>query len=109
MGLKLSGKRDKLVKHVSHCVKSGNHHMLDPSIDCSLVLLLFIPSTGCHAFPSHKIPTLFNYGHVHYYALESIQNVNGTKDTEDGLANMTDKAMKTGRKYVDSGFVHNMM
>ena len=32
-GLKLSGKRDELVKRVSDSVKSGNHHTLDPSID----------------------------------------------------------------------------
>ena len=28
-GLKLSGKRDDLVKRVSDCIKSGNHHTLD--------------------------------------------------------------------------------
>ena len=32
-GLKLSGKRDELLKRVSNCIKSGNHHTLDPSID----------------------------------------------------------------------------
>ena len=32
-GLKLSGKRDELLKRVSDCIKSGNHHMLDPSIN----------------------------------------------------------------------------
>ena len=32
-GLKLSGKRDELVKCMSDCVKSGNHHTLDLSID----------------------------------------------------------------------------
>ena len=32
-GLKLSGKRDELLKCVSDCIKSGNHHTLDPSID----------------------------------------------------------------------------
>ena len=32
-GLKLSGKRDDLVKRVSDCIKSGNHHTLDASID----------------------------------------------------------------------------
>jgi len=31
--LKLSGKRDDLVKGVSDCIKCGNHHMLDASID----------------------------------------------------------------------------
>ena len=83
-GLKLSGKRDELLKRVSDCIKSGNHHTLDPSIDdgkwfsakvlkenaklqanCSLSLLSFVPSTGWRAFPSQTIPSLFNYGHVH--------------------------------------------
>ena len=32
-GLKLSGKRDDLVKRVSDCMKCGNHHTLDASID----------------------------------------------------------------------------
>ena len=32
-GLKLSGKRDELLKCVSDCIKSGNHHTLDLSID----------------------------------------------------------------------------
>lgn len=32
-GLKLSGKRDDLVKHVSDCIKCGNHHTLNVSID----------------------------------------------------------------------------
>ena len=32
-GLKLSRKKDELLKCVSDCIKSGNHHTLDPSID----------------------------------------------------------------------------
>ena len=32
-GLKLSGKRDELLKRVGDCIKSGNHHTFDPSID----------------------------------------------------------------------------
>ena len=114
-GLKLSGKRDELRKRVSDCNKSGNHHTLDPSIDdgkwfsakvfkenakleanCSLSSLPFVPSTGWRAFPSQNIPSLFNYGHVHYYALESVQDI-------------MDKPLKNGRKYVDSGFVHDIM
>ena len=41
---------------------------------------------------------------------ESIQNVaDHPEDIEDGLGHMTDKPLKNGRKYVDSGFVHDMM
>ena len=127
-GLKLSGKRDELVKRVRDCVNSGNHHTLDSSIDngkwlaskilkersdvqgkCSVSSVPFIPSSGWRVFPSHNIPSLFNYGHVHYYALESIQIIDDTQDIEDGLGHMTDKPLKNGRKYVDSGFVHDLM
>ena len=72
--LKLSGKRDELLKCVSDCIKSGNHQTLDSSIDddkwfsakvlrgnaklqanCSLSSLPFVPSTGWRAFPSYRI------------------------------------------------------
>jgi len=121
----LNGKQDDFLKRVSDCLKSGNHHMLDPSIDngkwfaakivkessgiqgnCPEDSAPIIPSTSWHAFPSQKIPSLYDYGHVHYYALESIQNVS---DVSDGLGDMTDKPLKNGRKYVDSGFVHDIM
>ena len=76
----------------------------------NLTLFPFIPSTGRRAFPPNNIPSLFNYGHVHYYALESILlNLDNTEDVQDELGHMTDKAMKNGRKYVDLGFVHDMM
>ena len=50
----------------------------------------------------------------YYYALESIKTVvtkSGHQDDEDeeGLGHMTAKPLKNGRKYVDSGFVHDMM
>ena len=44
----------------------------------SSILLPFIPLTGWRDFPSHCIPSLFNYGHVYFYALESLPN-----DVED--------------------------
>jgi len=118
-GLKLSGKRDDLVKRVRDCVNSGNHHTLDPSIDngkwlaskilkersdvqgkCSVSAVPFTPSSSWRVFPSHNIPSLFNYGHVHFYALVSIQNIDDTQDIEDGPGHMTDKPLKNGRKYV---------
>ena len=71
--LKLSGKRDELLKRVSDCIKSWNHHTLDPSIDdgkwfsakvlkenaklqanSCLSSLPFVPSTGWRAFASQK-------------------------------------------------------
>ena len=126
-GLKLSGKRDELVQRVRNCIKGGNHGTIDPNIDdgkwfaakvikenckfkenCSVISLPIIPSSGWRAFPSQNIPQLFNYGHMHYYALESIL-VNGTEDSDEGVGHMTAKPIKNGGKYVDSGFVHDMM
>ena len=52
---------------------------------------------------------VLNYSHMHFYALESIQNAINSDDSEEGLRHMTDKPMKNGRKYVDSEFVHDMM
>ena len=65
----------------------------------NLTLPQFIPSSGRRAFPPNNIPSLFNYGHVHYYALEStLLNLDYTEDVQDELGHMTDKAMKNGRK-----------
>ena len=117
------------MERVRDCVKSGDLHKLDPSIDNgkwfaatvlkessdlqengNLTFPPFIPSTGRRDFPSNNIPSLSNYGHVHYYAFESILlNLDNTEDIQDGLGHMTDKPMKNGRKYVDSGFVHDKM
>ena len=114
------------MKRVSDCIKSGNHHTLNASIDDgkwfvakvlkesselqasgSSISLPFIPLTGWRDFPSHCIPSLFNYGHVYYYTLESLPN--DLEDINDGLGHMTNKPMKNGRKYVDSSFVHDVM
>ena len=32
-GIEIERKRDELLKHVSDCIKSGNHQTLDTSID----------------------------------------------------------------------------
>lgn len=123
-GLKLSGKRDELLKRVSNCIKSGNHHTLHLSNDdgkwfsakvfkekaklqpkCSF--RMFHPLAG--VLSHRKIPLLFNYGHVHYHALESVQDINGAKEIEDRLGHMADKPLKNVRKYMDSGFVHDIM
>ena len=58
---------------------------------------------------------MFNYGHVYHYTLESIKTVTldviegDQNEDECGLGHMTDKPLKNGRKYVDSGFVHDLM
>ena len=78
-----------------------------------IVTVPVIPTSGWRLFPSRDIPTLFSYGHIYYYALESIKTVHLESEMEDetdcGLGHMTYKPLKNGRKYVDSGFVHDMI
>ena len=38
-----------------------------------------------------------------------MQDINGAKVIKDGLGHMMDKPLTNGRKYVDSGFVHDIM
>ena len=105
------------MKRVAECTKAGKHHTLDPSIDegkwfaakvikencgldqsCNEVSLPEIPSKGRQDFPSCNIPQLFNYGHVHYYILESIRNVNENEEEDVGLGHMTDRPLKNWKK-----------
>ena len=90
-GLKQSGKREELLRRARDCIKSGNHRTLDSSIDdgkwfaaksvkenselkgnYTVLSTPVIPTSGWRTFPLQDIPALFNYGHVHYYALESM-------------------------------------
>ncbi|KAK3735535.1 hypothetical protein QZH41_005012 [Actinostola sp. cb2023] len=61
-----------------------------------------LPKKSWRAFPSQDIPSLFNYGHVYHYALESLPTCSDKYDKEDeddqGLGHMTDKPFKNGRK-----------
>ena len=41
-----------------------------------------IPQNGWQVFPSQNIPSMFNYGHVYYYLVESIEN-NSENDEHD--------------------------
>lgn len=129
-GLKQGGKRAELITRVTDCIKAGSHHILDVSIDdgkwfavkvhrensnvqftSEFVSVPLLPKTGWHAFPSKDIPCLFNYGHIYFYALESIRTISNEQtndENDEGLGHMTDKPLKNGRKYVDSDFVHDV-
>lgn len=60
------------------------HHILNPSIDNgkwletkilkerNAAISTDIKNSGWKPFPSQDIPSLFNYGHVYHYALESL-------------------------------------
>ena len=128
-GLEIKRKKRRACGTCEGLHESGDHHKLDPSIDNDKWFATkvvkessdlqenrnftsppFIPSTGWRAFPPNNIPTLFNYGHVNYYALESTPlNLDNTEDIEDELGHIPDKPMKNGRKYVVPCFVLDMM
>ena len=128
-GLKLSGKRSDLIARVKNCLSSGDHHVLvlmmengwkpkfyekktgDDAKKQNLRKIPDIPKSGWKKFPAYELPSQFNYGHVHYYGLESLPSSNEKENDDnenDGLGHMTDKPFKNGRKYVDSGFVHDI-
>ena len=138
-GMKQTGKRAELIKRVSDSISTGNHRFLDVSIDDGKwfalkvmkesnevrgkgeclqdgVVIPVVPSSGWCSFQSKDIPSLFNYGHIYHYTLESLKTIKkdaiqfeSDEENNHGLGHMTDKPMKNGRKYVDSGFVHDMM
>lgn len=132
-GLKQSGKRNELLARVKACIDARNHRILDVSIDegkwfSAKVLkesskdsvdgikqtnsnqrIPHVPSNGWNTFQSQDIPAMFNYGHIHYYALESLQVENIDEENDYRMGHMTDKPLKNGRKYVDSDFIHDVM
>ena len=104
--LKLSRKRADLISFVCNCVKLGNHSVLDSSIDEGKWLQAKIlkenklnrihlkdltvpgtPKSGWKVFPLQDIPSLFNYGHIYHYVLESLpvveENIDNTEDEEN--------------------------
>ena len=96
-GLKQSGKREEIVQRAASCLQGPNHRILDVSIDGGKwfaakvlkeneelkggetfneqVAVPIVPEKGWRSFPSQDIPSLFNYGHIYHYALESIQTL----------------------------------
>ena len=74
---------------MNDCLKSGNHHILDPGIDNGQWLeekilrnrkpesleaiietvpdVLLIPKTGRKTFPSQDLSSLFNHRHVYHF------------------------------------------
>ena len=91
-GLKQARNRKDLLARVNDCLKSGNHHILDPGIDNGKWLkakilrnrkpesleasiktvpdVPLIPKSGWKPFPSQDLPSLFNYGHVYHYVYQ---------------------------------------
>ena len=124
-GSKQSGKRQELITRVKDCIASGNHHLLDPGIDGGKWLKAKEDREHGSNLTDHKslVPdppqknwgvfsSLFNYGHVYHYALETLpastDNFCEEDENDQGIGHMTDKPFKNGRKYVDSDFVHDV-
>ena len=121
-GSKQSGKRQELITRVKDCIVSGNHHLLNPGIDggkwlkakedrehgsnltVHKSLVPDPPQKNWRVFPSYDIPSLFNYGHVYHYALETLlkstDNFGDEDKNDQGIGHMTDKPFKNGRKYL---------
>ena len=69
------------------------------------------PNDGWHSFPTVNIPSIFNYGRVYNYLIESLQNAD-EDDLEvdcciDNNAS-TAKPRRKGRTVLDSGFVEDL-
>ena len=69
-----------------------------------------ITQNGWQVFPSRNIPSMFNYGHVYYYLVESIENDsdNEEHDAEESVVmtgdTVTAKPLKKGRALLESVF-----
>ena len=83
------------MQRVASCLQGSNHCVLNVSIDGGKwfaakvlyeelkrretfnekVAVSIVPEKGWRSFPSQDIPSLFNYGHIYHYVLESIQTV----------------------------------
>lgn len=91
--MKQSGKRDELVKRVAEyeegtmystrawlaakVIKESNDLRTSQGVH-SKVFVPVMPKSDWRSFQSQDIPTLFNYGHVQHYVLESIQVKTGS-------------------------------
>ena len=68
-----------------------------------------MPITGWKPFQSCAIPTLFNHGHIFHYLVESIRFTGQSdSDSEGDSSYTTDKPMRRGQQFVESGHVQNV-
>jgi hypothetical protein len=134
-GLKKTGKKDDLITRVrdSLClnlpvdpkIDGGKWYNLKAQSTRDVVSLnhlpnRVLPSTGWKTFPSRSLPANFNYGHVYFYLIESVDNlfVGFHSDDEDAAGNdttddtitdtITAKALRKGRNLLGSGFVEDI-
>ena len=122
-GLKRTGKKCELVERVliSHGVVP-----VDPKVDGGkwydikrqkdqrsiTAKPVNVPVSGWYTFPSKNIPINFNYGHVYYYLIESIDGNDDAvmidDEDESSGGDSTAKPLRKGRLILSSGFVENI-
>ncbi|KAK3928981.1 Ubiquitin carboxyl-terminal hydrolase 36 [Frankliniella fusca] len=110
-GLPQNGKKEDLVERIALVIGKGKSHILDPKIDKGkwyqakadaqatdrrLELIssqsfiatqqgIKFPSKGWKPFPSADIPSMFNYGHIYFYTVESRPTLQTEEsDTDSG-------------------------
>lgn len=68
------------------------------------------PVQGWKEFPSLNIPTMFNYGHVYHYLVESVDHLLETEGDNDDFAEdtVTAKPLRKGRNLLESNFIENL-
>lgn len=129
-GEKRSGMKQELINRVqgSMVMKKG----IDPKVDGGKwydlkrrgkelqsllqVTSIKIPSQGWECFPLVDIPTMFNYGHVYQYFIESIYNVSASVSDSDNDGNCaggsgyatSGKPLQKGHNLMKSGFVNGI-
>ena len=124
-GLKKSGKKEILVERVRHSIgkikadpkiDGGKWYNLKNNRDSNIIrdqtcFHVSVPQNGWQVFPSRNMPSMFNYGHVYFYLVESVVNMNLPSDARtDGedFVDCTAKPLKKGRTLLNNGFVENV-
>lgn len=128
-GLKKSGKKDELVRRVEDALKLDLQ--VDPKVDGGKWYNLKasssssttqdsnyqqpnIPVDGWKQFPSKNLPVNFNYGHVYFYLVESLDKNILQEDDESNddeaidTDTVTSKSLRKGRMLLKSGFVEDI-
>ena len=134
-GLKKGGNKSELVKRVEQSAglikvdpkvdagkwyelkKNGRNHSLTTNDYTSNAMLEMLnPVGGWKNFPGTNIPIMFNYGHIYYYLVESVDGVYSSDEDEDYTEGEDDttetvataKPLRKGRWLKKSGFVENV-
>ena len=64
-------------------------------------------TTAWQRFPSRNLPSMYNYGHVYHYLVESVPTGDDGLETDEA-SSMTAKPLKKGRNLLKSGFIEDI-